>query len=278
MLASVVIPVRDAADQLLYTLFSLNLQLASFEDFEVIVLDNASSDGIGERLERFSAHYPLQVIRFRKRVPFHRLLGTGLAQAGGELIVLLSCNMIVPREFIGVHQQAHEHTKDLVLLGLGTRRIYSVYDPAFSPIQQLECREWLEQYPHIKRPHTHHQTVPLLEEGQIVSGLPFRIGMPCPEAEKRMAIRQKYGPRLEGHRAPWTLFTTQHVSLPRDTLVGIGGWRQLPRLEMERDMGKRLWRKGCRFQFADKLTLIKQERSIRKSRQQNLLRKNRRVQ
>ncbi|MED4752617.1 glycosyltransferase family A protein [Brevibacillus choshinensis] len=278
MLTSVVIPVRDAADQLLYTLFSMNLQFTAFEEFEVIVIDNASCDGIAERIERFHAHYPLRVVRFRRRMPYYHLLHTGLAQASGELIILLSCNMIVPREFIGVHQHAHDHSGELVLLGLRTRRIYSVYEPDFSPIQQQECREWLEQYPHIKRPHTQHCTVPLLEESQIVGGLPFHIGLPCPEAEKRHAIRQKYGPRLEHHRSPWTLFQTQHVSILRDNLFRIGRCKELPRLEMERDLAKRLWRKGCRFQFDDKLTLIKQERVIRKAREQSVSKKNRRVQ
>lgn len=52
MLTSVIIPVRDAAHQLLYTLFSLNLQFADFEKYEVIVLDNgSSSDNVLIRFE-----------------------------------------------------------------------------------------------------------------------------------------------------------------------------------------------------------------------------------
>ncbi|CAI8989139.1 Glyco_trans_2-like domain-containing protein [Brevibacillus sp. IT-7CA2] len=43
MLTSVIIPVRDGAHQLLYTLISLNLQFADFDKYEVIVLDNGSS-------------------------------------------------------------------------------------------------------------------------------------------------------------------------------------------------------------------------------------------
>ncbi|QRG68396.1 glycosyltransferase family 2 protein [Brevibacillus choshinensis] len=278
MLTSVVIPIRDAADQLLYTLFSLNLQFTAFEEFEVIVLDNASCDGVAERVERFDAHYPVRVIRFRRRMPYYHLINAGIARASGDLVILLSCNMMVPREFIGVHRHAHELSDKLVLLGLGTTRIYSVYEPDFSPIQQQECREWLELYPHIKRPHTMHSTVPLLEESQIVSGQLFHIGLPCPEAEKRQAIRQKYGPRLEQHRSPWTLFQTQHVSVLRENLLRAGGCKELPKLEMERDLAKRLLRKGCQFQFADKLTLIKQERAIRKVRAQSVSKKNRRAQ
>ncbi|MGK5510376.1 glycosyltransferase family A protein [Brevibacillus formosus] len=52
MLTSVIIPVRDAAHQLLYILFSLNLQFADFEKYEVIVLGNgSSSDNVLIRFE-----------------------------------------------------------------------------------------------------------------------------------------------------------------------------------------------------------------------------------
>lgn len=278
MLTSVVIPIRDAADQLLFNLFSFNLQFTAFDEFEVIVVDNASRDGLEEKFARFSAHFPLSCVRYRKRVPFHELLNTGIQQANGDVIVFLSCNMLVPRNFIGVHRHAHDQDHRVVLLGLGARRIYSVYEPQFTPIQHAECSHWLENYPQIKRPHTHAATIPLLEESQIASGLPFHISLPCPEAEKRMAVMQKYGPRLARHRSPWTLFQTSHVSLSRSCIAKVGLFRALPRVEMEREMAKRLLKNGFIFQFADKLTLIKQERAIRKVSERDLPRKNRRAQ
>ncbi|EJL25574.1 hypothetical protein [Brevibacillus sp. BC25] len=60
MLTSMIIPVRDVAHQLLYTLFSLNLQVADFEQYEEIVLDNGSrSNNVLIRFEgdvRWGAH------------------------------------------------------------------------------------------------------------------------------------------------------------------------------------------------------------------------------
>lgn len=278
MLTSVVIPVRDAADQLLYTLFSFNLQFIAFEKFEVIVLDNASRDDVRDKIAEFAAHYPLRCLRFRRVLPLAQLLNTGVKQANGELIIFLSPAMIVPREFIGVHLHAHEKNQRLVLLGLGTRRIYSVYDPEFSPLQHAECREWLENYPYIKRPHTQSQLIRLLEESQIVSGQSAPISLPCPRAEKLLAIRQKYGAGLELYRSPWTLFSTQHVSLSRASLMKAGAFQELPRIQMERNMAKRLIKAGCSFQFDDKLTLLEQECVTRKVNQRNSFsKKNRRA-
>ncbi|MGN7470720.1 glycosyltransferase family 2 protein [Brevibacillus sp. SAFN-007a] len=259
MLTSVVIPAKNADDQLLYTLFGFNLQYCAFEEFEVIVLDNASTDATREKLSQFTAHFPLNYVRFRAKKTLAHLLNTGVQLARGELIVFLAAQLIVPRSFIGVHQQAHEKSRDLVLLGQDRKRIYSVYEPGFSATQHAECQLWLEQYPHVKRPHTLGESVPLLEESQIVNGLPFRIGLPCPVAQKRLAIREKYGAKLARHRSPWTLFDIEHVSLRRESLAKAGAFRELPRIEMERDFGKRLRKNGCPFQLDDKLTLLKQE-------------------
>ena len=262
MLASVVIPTRDAADQLLYTLFSLNLQLAPFDQFEVIVVDNASRDQTPQKIRQFAAHYSLQYIRFARKMPLHRLLRAGLAKSAGQIIVFLSGNMLVPRDFVGTHQHAHQQEDKLVLLGLDTKRIYSVYDPGFHPVQHAECSLWLEQYPQIKRPYDAAKIIPLLEEHQIVSGLPFHIALPGRQANLRIAVKEQFGARLEKHPSPWTLFHTRHVSLPRRAIPLEGGFPALPRVNMERDLARRLWRNGYRFQFAEKLTLLWQERAM----------------
>jgi len=262
MLTSVVIPTRDVADQLLYTLFCLNLQLTSFDHFEVIVIDNASSDDTPQKIAQFGANYSLRYVRFRRRLPFYRLVNEGVVQSRGSLVLFLASNLMVPREFIGTHMQAHLHDPKLVLLGLDAKRIYSVYDPRFSTKQHAECSSWLEQYPQIKRPHTPTRILPLLEENQIASGLPFHLGMPCPEAERRLAIQRAYGSKLDDYHTPWTLFRTQHVSVPREALLREGPFQPLIRTGMERDMGRRLWKSGLHFQFVDKLTVLRQERVL----------------
>lgn len=259
MLASVVIPTRDIADQLLYTLFSLNLQLTPFEQFEVIIIDNASEDDTPQKVAHFAAHYPLRYIRFKRRLPFYRLVNEGISQSRGQIIIFLASNCMVPREFIGTHYQAHQHDSQLILLGLDTRRIYSVYDPRFTQQQHTECSMWLEQYPQIKRPHSPGRKLPLLEENQIASGLPFHLGLPCPEAQARLAVCRTYGAKLDGHHAPWMLFSTRHASLRRDGLLRQGSFKALPRIEMEREMARRLSNNGYHFQFEGKLILLKQE-------------------
>ncbi|MCK9910987.1 hypothetical protein MXD81_17695, partial [Microbacteriaceae bacterium K1510] len=93
-----------------------------------------------------------------------QLRNIGIDKARGELIIFLGCNMIVPRDFIGTHQQAHANEERLVLAGSAGKRIYSVYYPAFSQRQQEECQQWLVTYPQVKRPHTLSKIVRLIDE------------------------------------------------------------------------------------------------------------------
>jgi hypothetical protein len=259
MFTSIIIPTRNAVDRLQYTLYSLNLQYTSFDEFEVIVLDNASADGTAERLNRFSAHYPLSCHRTRRRLAHCQLLNEGITYAKGDVIILLGSDWIVPREFVGVHRQAHDQDDPSVLLGGNIRRIYSVYYPKFSHAQHVECQAWLEHYPQIKRPHTFSEVVPLLEEWQMHSGLPFLVALPGLDEEKWLARRSTYGARLERSPSPSAQFVTEHVSFPRSAVRITGGFPALPRREMEQAMGKRLLTTGYRFLCADKLTLLRQE-------------------
>jgi glycosyltransferase involved in cell wall biosynthesis len=277
MFTSVIIPTRNAVDRLLYTLYSLNLQYTSFDEFEVIVLDNASTDATAERLIRFSAHYRLRCHRARRPLCHHDVLNAGIAFAKGELMIFLGSDLIVPREFVGVHRQAHGQTGQTVLVGGNVRRIYSVYYPQFSRAQRDECQAWLEHYPQVKRPHTFTEVVPLLEGWQMHSGLPFLIALPDPNEEKRIAFQQKYGERLERFPDPWKLFFTEHASLTRDAIKAAGAFPALTRKEMEQVMGKRLMKAGYSLQYADKLTLLRQERPPTTNPEQKTSRKSHRA-
>lgn len=244
MFASVVIPTRNAVDRLLYTLYSINLQYAPFDQFEVIVVDNASTDGLEEQIKTFQANYPLQVCRYTERCMPHQLLNTGIAKAKGEIIILLGASMIVPRHFIGTHLQAHGQEDDLIFTGKGWRRAYSVYYPGFSQEQQAECQTWLENYPQIKRPHTQSKIVRLLDEKQIASSLLFDIALP------------------PDNQMLWREFQTKHVSLRRNVFDKVGWFRGVSRLlrQVERDMSRRLRKANYRYRCLEKLILVEQQR------------------
>ncbi|GAA4727008.1 glycosyltransferase family A protein [Brevibacillus fulvus] len=251
MFASVVIPTRNAVDRLLYTLLSLNLQYVPFDQFEVIVVDNASTDGLDKRIQSFQANYPLRYIRLKTRVLPYQVLNTGIRNAHGEVVIFLGANMIVPRHFVGTHLQLHSRTDRLVLVSANWKRVYSVWYPAYSHCQKQECQRWLANYPQIKRPYTKQKTVKLLEEWHIANGLLFDIALPAP--------RPNPVPAAE---LAWSAFGTQHLSMPRSAFGRVGLFHGPSRLRSltDREMARRLRRAGFQCRINDKVTLLCQER------------------
>lgn len=261
MFTSIIIPTRNAVHRLLYTLSSLNLQFAPFEEFEVIVVDNASTDGLKEQLENFNHHYPLRYYRTLKPTALPFLLNAGLRKAEGQMVILLHDSMIVPRDFVGTHQAAHAKGRGKVIVGGSIRRIYSVFYPDFSDTQQHECHDWLEQYPQIKRPHSASTVIPLLTDVQLASGLCTALGLERAHDRKREAVLKQYEHRLDAYRHIWSLFRSEHVSFERSVIQQVGLFRKAAQSlrQSERDMGRRLLKAGYHFECAEKLLLLQQE-------------------
>lgn len=265
MQASVIIPTKNAGHRLLYTLQSLNLQYAPFESYEVIVVDYRSTDDTAEHAATFSAHYPLKVMRMANACNYGQLLDAAISASKGDILLFCGANMIVPRHFVGTHLQAHRQEKKLVYTGIGWRRIYSVYDPDFTQKQKQECQNWLENYPQIKRPHCVTKQVPLLEETMLVNNLLFDIGLQSLYTQRCENILQKCGYKLDKSSAPWRLFRTKHVSLPRNFMKDVSNfakWKGSPG-QFDKKLGMRLFQSGYSFQISDKLLLLQQEQPPR---------------
>lgn len=85
-LASVIIPNWNGKHLLRTCLVSLQKQ--SLKDFEIIVVDNGSSDGSTKYIERF---FPkTKVVKFDKNFGFARAVNAGIQVAKGKFIVLIN--------------------------------------------------------------------------------------------------------------------------------------------------------------------------------------------
>lgn len=114
MKASVIIPYYDRFDHLEQTLQAALTQSLSKNDYEIIVIDDGSSQSI------------------EKRVPSHvRLIQTfhhgaaaarngGIAVANGEILIFLDSDMVVGQSFVENHWIFHDQHSQMV--GLGFRR------------------------------------------------------------------------------------------------------------------------------------------------------------
>jgi O-antigen biosynthesis protein len=87
-LVSIVMLNRDGLRHLRRIMPALETTL--YRDIELIVVDNASTDGSIAFLEGFRPRFPLRIVRNRRNRSFSDANNQGLAEARGELILLLN--------------------------------------------------------------------------------------------------------------------------------------------------------------------------------------------
>lgn len=133
---SVVLPVFNAARYLSAALASVQTQ--TFGDFEVIAVDDGSSDGSGAILDRIAATEPrLRVIR-RPNTGIVGALNDGLAAARGEFIARMDADDICLPERFALQVEFLRRHPDCVCVGSAFRFI----DDTGAHLK--ECRRQIE--------------------------------------------------------------------------------------------------------------------------------------
>jgi O-antigen biosynthesis protein len=93
---SAIVPTRDGLGHL-ERLFSGLTAHTSYPEIEVVVVDNASSDGTLAYLESLRTPFPVQVVANEENLSFAQANARGVERAGGELLLFLN-NDIEPFE------------------------------------------------------------------------------------------------------------------------------------------------------------------------------------
>ena len=129
-LASVVISTHNRAGALAATLDALGDQDVPPTDYEVLVVDDGSSDRTWQLLSATSTPYRLRTFR----LPFNQGVSAGrnagLRAAEGRYVVMISDDLIVPREFIRTHIATLERFPDAWVVG-GFRQLGSLSETPF---------------------------------------------------------------------------------------------------------------------------------------------------
>ncbi len=90
MLLSVVIPAHNEADNLPQLLNEIRTSLARMESYEVVVVDDGSSDNTATALDRIQSDFPqLRIVRHASSCGQSTALMTGVDAAAGEIIATL---------------------------------------------------------------------------------------------------------------------------------------------------------------------------------------------
>jgi glycosyltransferase involved in cell wall biosynthesis len=108
MRISVVTPTHNKVELLERTLASLEAQDLPWGDYEVVVVDDGSSDGTAEFLRGYRPSHGWKTARQEKNRGRAAARNRGLALADGELIVFLDDDMELSADCLRAHREFHE--------------------------------------------------------------------------------------------------------------------------------------------------------------------------
>ncbi len=113
---SVVTPTFNRLGSLERLLEALAKQTYPPTDFEVVVVDDGSTDGTVERVRGLALPYPLRILAQPHGGPA-RARNLGVEQARGTLIVFLDDDVVPFPDLIAAHVAIHEVDPDVVVVG-----------------------------------------------------------------------------------------------------------------------------------------------------------------
>ena len=133
--ASVIVPTYNRIESLVDTLDSLAKQEYDASLFEVIVVDDGSSDGTQETLAKSDHPFLLRVIS-QENQGSAVARNTGAQSASGRILIFLDDDMWVESDYVG--GLIEEHNKYPMVVGMGTELPYLSAAP--SPFAQIAAK------------------------------------------------------------------------------------------------------------------------------------------
>ena len=156
LVASVVISTFNRADALIETLETLAQQDLAHDRYEVIVVDDGSTDHTWSVLDRASMPYGLRKLRHEKNRGVSAGRNSGIREARGRNLIFVSDDVLTPPDFIRRHVEMLERMPGYWVVGAFRQRDSLTDTPFGRYLDELE-REF-------ERARTTHQIGPGLWE------------------------------------------------------------------------------------------------------------------
>jgi GT2 family glycosyltransferase len=230
--ASVVIPSFNKRETLAEVLGALRQQTVPAESYEVVVVDDGSTDGTRELVQALAGSAPRVVLEEmgpHTEICPGRVRNRGLARARGEAVIFLDADILVGPDFVRQHLEALQQ----------------------GPPDGTAVIGYIHAYPLLER-----ERLPEAIQAPPLAGLRQQL----PELLRAPPKRWKDGreenyrvwPELRGCPLPWLFFWSGNISLGRRLAQEVGGFDEsFKRWGFEDvELGYRLWKRGATFVLA----------------------------
>lgn len=223
---SVVIPTYNRKILLEKTLSSLCVQSLDKSSFEVIVIDDGSSDGTDVLVRSFESRMPISYF-FQEDLGFRvaKARNIGIDAAQFSVVLFVDSGVIASPSLLQKHLELHQSADKLAVIGLS----YGVNE--YDTRHEEEINNIVNAHP-LENALSELKSIPHLWD--------------C-----RTRYLESINYQLNKTSIPWILFWTSHISVSSDLLKGIGGFDEWFHSWGGEDveLGLRLQQAGCLFEI-----------------------------
>lgn len=272
---SIIIATYNRCDLLELSLYSFNFQDYKKDKFEVIVIDDGSTDGTSDMLKSLDINYNLVFLRNEKNHGAAFARNMGLKNATGDIIIFSDSDCIVPSNFISDHLKYHKANNKLCVSGtISWKKVFSNYYKNFSTFQKEEFKETTANIPALKDKlkyinFNYNDNFKILSKNDVMEIDKYSY-IPSWSNSFLGNIIKFFGKDLKDFQYPWILFGTCNVSIAKKYIINVGGFDERLKREEDWDLGYRLYKKGIKFVCAPELESCHQEHVLINNREQKI--------
>lgn len=228
---SVIIPSCNDCERLCLTLKAFKEQSIDHKYFEIIVVDDGSTDDTLIMLKDITCDFKLNVVRLKTNLGRCCARNQGILASNGELLIFNDADMIPQRDFIKNHVKSHTH-ENRVVIGPIWHRIFTFYNSDFK-----------------------------ITPTDIDNKSYFKNMYIADWSIKYKSIISKYGNKLKEFNFPWMFLFSGNMSIHKKKIIEAGmfdenfnHWRG-----EDWELGCRLYRQGVEFYYSHDNLSIHQE-------------------
>ena len=246
---SVVIAAHNQRDRLRLVLSGLAVQTFSEGQFEVIVVDDGSTDGTGDFLREYE-RIPIKVIPLHTNVGRCRARNIGIAEAQGDVVAFLDGDALPGPDWLAHHWDLFQRYTGVTSgFQYSLPRLEYVQDPHRGlPWEDVPASVAQAMRTH---PDEFRVTEAMIQSDfAAITSLAQEGGYPFPELKLMQDQVQALFDQVPDSPIGWISFYPHNASAPRVALEEVGGFdEELPHSEGW-DLAYRLMRNGCNMRFA----------------------------
>lgn len=274
--ASIIIATYNRRDLLELSLHSFNFQDYNKNKFEVILIDDGSTDNTYDMIKSLDANYNLIFLRNEKNRGAAFARNIGLKNAKGDIIIFSDSDCIVPPNFISDHLKYHSTNSKICVSGaIRWKKVFSNYYKNFNTMQLTEFKKAAETIPLFKDRlkcinFNYDDNFKILSKDDVPNIDKYNY-IPSWSEEYLGKIIKIFGKGLKNFQYPWILFTTGNVSIEKKYIIDAGYFDQRLRREEDWDLGYRLYKNGVKFIYSPELESTHQEHTIINNREEKMM-------